>query len=71
MHEQGVIEPSISPWCSPIVVVKKMDRIQRFYVDYRKLNEIIKKDSLPLPRIETTLDALAGSRWFSTFDMKS
>ena len=43
MHEQGVIEPSISPWCSPIVFVKKKDGTQRFCVDYRKLNGITKK----------------------------
>jgi hypothetical protein len=71
MHEQGVIEPSISLWCAPIVLVKKKDGTQRFCVEYRKLNEITKKDSFRLPQIDTTLDALAGSRWFSTLDMKS
>ena len=70
MHEQGVIELSISPWCGPIVLVKK-DGTQRFCVHYRKLNEVTKKDSFSLPRIETILDALAGSQWFSTLDMKS
>ena len=55
MYEQGVIEPSTSPWCVPIVLVKKMDGTQRFCVDYRKLNEVMKKDSFPLPHIETTL----------------
>ena len=70
MHEQGVIEPSNSPWMSPIVLVKKKDGTQRFCVDYRKLNEVTRKDSYPLPRIDTTLDALAGSKWFSTLDMK-
>ena len=71
MHEQGFIEPSVSPWCAPIVLVKTKDRSQRFCVDYRKLNEVTKKDSFPLPQIETSLDALAGSRWLSTLDMKS
>ena len=63
------LEMSISPWCGPIVLVK--DGTQRFCVHYRKLNEVTKKDSFSLPRIETILDALAGSQWFSTLDMKS
>jgi len=71
MLEQGLIETSTSPWASPIVLVRKKDGNWRFCVDYRKLNDVTRKDSYPLPRIEDTLDRLAGMQWFSTLDLKS
>lgn len=71
MTEQGVIEESNSPWSSPVVLVTKKDGSLRFCVDYRKLNDITKKDSYPLPRIDDTLTTLSGSTWFSTLDLKS
>ena len=71
MSSQGLIEPSESPWASPIVLVRKKDGSLRFCVDYRALNSITRKDSYPLPRIDDTLDTLAGMTWFSTLDLKS
>ena len=72
MQKQNVIETSSSPWSSPIVLVSKKDGSTRFCVDhYRKVNEVTHKDSYPLPRIDDTIEALAGSRWFSTLDLKS
>ena len=66
MQEKDVIQQSSSPWASPIVLVKKKDGTTRFCVDYRKLNNVTRKDAYPLPRIDLTLDTLSGSRWFST-----
>ena len=71
MLEQRVIEPSESPWVSPIVLVQKRDGGVRFCVDYRKLNQVTKLDEFPLPRIDDTLDLLTGSRHFSTLDLAS
>eukprot|EP00731_Ephydatia_muelleri_P021521 Em0014g112a len=69
MLEKNAIEHSDSPWSSPIVLVKKKDGTTRFCVDYRKVNEVTRKDAYPLPRVDDTLDTLAGSKFFSTLDL--
>ena len=69
MLQKGVIEPSVSPWSSNIVLVTKKDGSTRFCVDYRKLNAVTKKDSYPLPSVSQCLDALAGSVYFSCMDI--
>jgi hypothetical protein len=68
-HEH--IEPSISPWCSPVVLVRKKDGTTRFCVDYRKLNEITTKDSFPLPRLDDIFDQISGSNYFTKLDFKN
>ena len=71
MEEVGTIRKSNSPWLSSIVLVKKKDGNLRFCIDLRKLNARTVKDAYALPRIEETLDYLAGSKWFSALDLKS
>lgn len=71
MAAAGVIEPSDSPWAAPAVLVRKKDNNWRFCVDYRRLNNVTKKDSYPLPRIDDALDYIAGSSWFSSLDLRS
>lgn len=71
MQKHDVIEASNSPWASPVVLVRKKDGSIRFCVDYRRLNDVTKKDSYPLPAIDLTVEALSGASWFSTVDMQS
>jgi hypothetical protein len=64
-----VIVESDSPWFLHVVLIRKKNQDLQFYVDYRRLNDITKIDCFPLRR--ATLDTLAGSKWFSTLDLKS
>ena len=69
MLQRDVIEPSSSPWASPVVFIKKKNGSSQVCVDYHELNNVMVKDSYPLPRIDNTLDSLAGARCFSTLDL--
>ncbi|UYV70374.1 hypothetical protein LAZ67_7002762 [Cordylochernes scorpioides] len=71
MLDNDIIEPSYSPFSSPVTLVTKRDKTKRFCIDYRKVNEVISSDVHPLPRIEDILDRLARAKYFSTADVSS
>ena len=71
LKAKGVIRESTSPWVSPIVLVAKKDGGVRPCVDYRRLNQLVKPDGFPLPRIQDYLDSVAVSSLFSTMDLTS
>ncbi|MCO5553671.1 hypothetical protein L7F22_007197 [Adiantum nelumboides] len=69
--EKGIVRPSSSSFCSPILLVHKKDGTYRMCVDYRALNKITNKNRFLVPRIEDLFDKLQGSTYFSRIDLKS
>jgi hypothetical protein len=71
MQRHRFIEESQSPWSSPFVLVRKKNGEFRLCVNYRKLSNVTKKDSSPMPRINDIMYTLAGAKWFSDLNLKS
>lgn len=71
MLAAGVVRPSRSPWCSPVLLVKKKSGEYRFCFDGRKLNSVTVQDSYPLPRVDVILDQLRDAKYMTTIDLKT
>ena len=69
--QSGAIVPSDSAYASAIVLVRKKTGALRMCCDFRDLNAKTVKDAYTLPRIDESMDALAGARYFSTLDLQS
>ena len=87
LEKAGVIERSLSPWASPVIVVPKKSAPdepprRRLCVDYRRINalqqEVKRTDRstgcltlYPLPKIDEMFAKLRGAKFFSTIDLRS
>ena len=69
--EKGYIQPSKSPFGSPILFVKKKGGSLRMCIDYRALNRVTIKNRCPLPRIDDLLERLVGAKYFTVLDLRS
>lgn len=69
--EQGFVEPSSSPWCSPFVISTRANGEPRFCMDFRKVNSVTKKDAYMLPHMDSILDQFRVAKFVTTIDLRN
>ena len=67
--EKGMIRPSSSAWGFPVLFAAKPGGKWRICVDYRMLNNVTRKDTYPLPRIQNYLDDIGKAERLSKIDL--
>ena len=73
MESLGVSSRVTEPtsWCAAVVVVPKPSGSIHICVDFRSLNESVKREVFPMPKIDVTLTQMNGAKVFSKLDTKS
>jgi hypothetical protein len=69
--KSGILQPSVSPYGSMALIVKKKDGTPRVVIDYRALNEVTVKNKYPLPLMDELFDRTKGARFFTSIDLRN
>jgi hypothetical protein len=67
--DAGLIRPSYSEFGPPILFVRKADGSLRLCIGYRGLNEVPRKGTYPLPRVDDTLYELKDASFYTHLDL--
>ena len=67
--DKNFIRASNSLASALVLFIRKPRGELRFYVDYRGLNAITRKDRYPLPLINEILRLLSKAKWFTKLDI--
>lgn len=67
--DDDVVEPSISNYASPCFAVPKPNNKHRLVVDYRKLNQKVQFESIPVPDLKTAFSFFGKARYFVVIDL--
>ena len=65
----GLIVESKSRYAAPCFYIPKRDRSLRLVQDYRKLNQIMIKDKMPLSLIREVINKLKEAKYFNKLDL--
>ncbi|MEL6462700.1 MAG: RNase H-like domain-containing protein, partial [Cyanobacteria bacterium J06621_15] len=69
MLDEGIVEPSNTPWSFPLLCIPKKDGGFRIVVDFRQLNAITATDPYPMPSMQDLLNSIGRNKFFSTIDL--
>lgn len=64
MLKAGGVEPAKYNYNLPIVLVNKKDKINRIYIDYRRINSIKRFDTEPMDDTEDIMISLSNYKYF-------